>query len=69
MNFWTSQDVDVGDRFKRRGMSHKVYIVERFIEHTDHPIHVCLACIENSETLTVALSALLDGNSFEPVED
>lgn len=68
MNFWASEDVEVGDRFKRRGMSHKVYVIERFIEHTDHPRHVCLVCIENSETLTVALSALLDGKFFERVE-
>jgi hypothetical protein len=66
--FWTSQDVEVGDRFKRRGMSNKVYVIERFIEHTDLPRHACLVCIENSETLTVALSALLDGRSFERVE-
>jgi len=49
-------------------MSHKVYISERFIEHPDHPRHVCLVCIENSETLTVALSALLGGNFLERVE-
>jgi len=69
MKFWTSQDVEVGDRFKRRGMSHKVYILERFIEHSDHPRHVSLVCAENSETLTVALSALLDGNLFERIDD
>jgi hypothetical protein len=68
MKFWASEDVAVGDRFRRRGVSHKVYVIERFIEHTDHPIHVCLVCIENSETLTVALSALLDGKLFERVE-
>jgi hypothetical protein len=68
MKFWASEDVEVGDRFRRRGMSHKVYVIERFIEHTDLPRHACLVCIENSETLTVALSALIDGNSFERVE-
>jgi hypothetical protein len=68
MNFWASQDVEVGDCFRRRGMSHKVYVIERFIEHTDLPRHACLVCIENSETLTVALSALLDGKLFERVE-
>jgi hypothetical protein len=69
MMFRANQDVQLGDRFKRRGMSHKVYIIERLIEHTDHPRHACLVCIENSETLTVALSALLDGKLFERVLD
>jgi hypothetical protein len=69
MKFRASHGVEVGDRFKRRGMSHKVYILERFIEHADHPRHVSLVCAENSETLTVALSALLDGNLFERFED
>jgi hypothetical protein len=69
MSFWASQDVGVGDRFRRHGMSHKIYVIERFIEHADLPRHACLVCIENSETLTVALSALLDGRTFERVED
>jgi hypothetical protein len=69
MKFWANQDVDLGNRFRRRGMSHKVYVIERFIEHNDLPKHACLVCIESSETLTVALSALLDGKLFEPVED
>jgi hypothetical protein len=68
MNFWASHDVDVGDRFRRLGRSHRVYIVERFIEYADHPRHVCLVCIEDRETLTVGLSALLDGKLFERVE-
>jgi hypothetical protein len=69
MNFWASQDVEIGDRFRRCGMSQKVYVIERFIEHTDLPRHACLVCIANSETLTIALSALLDGRLFERVED
>jgi len=69
MKFWASQDVEVGNRFRRRGMSQKIYIIERFIEHADHPRHVYLVCAENSETLTVALSALLDGSLFERIGD
>ena len=68
MNFWASQDVEVGDRFRRRGMSHKVYVIERFIEHNNLPRHACLVCTENSETLTIALSALLDARLFERIE-
>lgn len=68
MIFRASPDVEVGDRFKRRGTSRRVYIIERFIERPDHPRHVRLVCIENSETLTVALSALFDGKYFERVE-
>jgi hypothetical protein len=68
MKFWASREVEIGDRFKRRSVSHKVYILERFIEHTHHPRHACLVCIENRETLTVALSVLFDGKLFERVE-
>jgi len=44
------------------------YTIERFIEPADHPRHVCLVCIEDRETLTVGLSALLDGKLFERAE-
>ena len=67
MMFRANEDVQVGDRFKRRGKSHTVYIVERFIEPTDHPRHVCLVSPESRDALTVSLSALLDGRFFERV--
>ena len=69
MMFRANQDVQVGDRFKRRGKSHRVYTVERFIEPTDHPRHACLVSLESRDALTVALSALLDGKFFERVLD
>ena len=60
--------VQIGDRFKKRGHAHKVYAIDRFLDFADHPQHVCLVAAEHGERVTIALSALLDGDLFEPVE-
>ena len=61
--------VEVGDRFKRRSYARRVYAIDRFIDFADHPRHVRLVGVDHREFLTIALSALLDGSVFEPIED
>jgi hypothetical protein len=46
-----------------------VYVIDHFIDFADHPRHVRLAAVDHREFLTIALSALLDGSAFEPIED
>ena len=61
--------VEVGDRFKRRSYARRVYAIDCFIDFADHPRHVRLVGVDHREFLTIALSALLDGSVFEPIED
>jgi hypothetical protein len=66
--FRTKHVVQVGDRFKRRSYSRKVYAVECFFDLTDRPRHVRLVGIGHRDSRTMALSALVDGSVFEPVK-
>ena len=67
--FRTRRPVQVGDRFQRRSHVRRVYAIERFIDFTNHPRHVCLVAVDQRESLTIALSALLDGSVFERIKD
>jgi hypothetical protein len=67
--FRTKHLVQEGDRFKRRANSRRVYAIDRFIDFPDHPKHVRLIAVDNSEALTIGLSALLDDSLFERIED
>jgi len=61
--------VEAGDRFKRRGgRSHKFNVSGSLSTLTVPDTYVPL-CVENRETLTVALSVLLEWKFFERVED
>jgi hypothetical protein len=35
MKFGVSQNVEAGNRFERRGLSHKVHNIERIIEYAE----------------------------------
>ena len=61
--------IQVGDRFKRRSLVRRVYAIERFIDFADHPRHVRLVAVDHRESLTIALSALLEGSVFERIKD
>ena len=67
MMFWSTAGEQVGERFRRRGNSHQVYVVERIIEPADHSKHASRGSRASRDALTVALSALLDDRSFERV--
>jgi len=66
--FRAKRVIQVGDRFARRSYSRRVYAVDRFIDFADHSRHVCLVGVGHRDSLTIALSALLKSDVFEPVK-
>ncbi|GAB6053512.1 hypothetical protein JCM17960_23320 [Magnetospira thiophila] len=59
------EDITQGDVYVKSGTSQTRWAVERMFEYTDIPPHVRLVSQgDRNRTITVALSALLDGKQF-----
>ncbi|WP_157879214.1 hypothetical protein [Pararhodospirillum photometricum] len=61
--------VHPGDRFMKPGNPPSIWHVDQMLEYPDLPPHVRLIELGgNRRTVTVALSALLDGRLYSPVQ-